>query len=88
MSSFVQKGKRSGSASAFLRPAMDRDNLHVLVKAHVTRVRDHSVLSTFVISSLLSGIFLRCMFFFFPWGLYYCMKLNLILHGRFQVLKL
>ena len=38
MAAFIKKGKRSGSASSFLRPAMDRDNLHVVVKSHVTRV--------------------------------------------------
>ena len=32
------KGKRWSTAEAYLRPAMDRDNLHVLTEALVTKV--------------------------------------------------
>lgn len=38
MSVFINKGARSEPASAFLKPAMNRENLHVLTGAHVTRV--------------------------------------------------
>ena len=38
MSVFINKGVRSEPASTFLKPAMERPNLHVLTSAHVTRV--------------------------------------------------
>lgn len=35
----VKNGKRYSSAAAYLRPAMSRSNLHVVTKAHATKVR-------------------------------------------------
>ncbi len=37
--SFIYNGERSEPASEMLKPATQRDNLHVLTNAHVTRVR-------------------------------------------------
>ncbi|XP_052807469.1 alcohol dehydrogenase [acceptor]-like [Mya arenaria] len=34
----VRDGSRASTVSAFLRPAMSRDNLHVVVNAHVTKI--------------------------------------------------
>ena len=41
MSVFINKGVRSEPASVFLKPAMERTNLHVLTGAHVTRVPNY-----------------------------------------------
>ena len=38
MSVFIHNGARCEPASAFLKPAMSRENLHVFTGAHVTRV--------------------------------------------------
>ncbi len=37
-STFILNGVRQSSSTAFLRPAMNRDNLHILTQAQVTRV--------------------------------------------------
>ena len=34
-------GERQSTAEAFLRPAMNRHNLHVSVRSHVTKVYKH-----------------------------------------------
>ncbi len=39
MSASIHRGARAGTAEGFLRPVMQRKNLHVITGAHVTRVR-------------------------------------------------
>lgn len=36
----VQNGKRSSTAKAYLRPVMGRNNLHVSINSHVTKVKE------------------------------------------------
>lgn len=36
----VQNGERSSTAKAYLRPVMGRNNLHVSMNSHVTKVKN------------------------------------------------